>query len=132
MYQQSYKITGMTCQGCANTVHKAISQVQGASHVIVDLASGLVHIESSVPVSNQDVANALSSKPAYQVDGISKSENEFWNDQSIWKRSGFNTLNCLIGCSIGDFGMIIYLQASCGLFVRQMHRSSPLFSFSKL
>ena len=28
-----------------------------------------------------------------------------------WKRASFNTLNCLIGCSIGDFGMIIFLQA---------------------
>ncbi len=35
----------------------------------------------------------------------------FWGDKSIWKRSGVNTFNCLIGCTIGDFGMIIYLQA---------------------
>ncbi|MGB0166450.1 MAG: DUF4396 domain-containing protein [Luteibaculum sp.] len=35
----------------------------------------------------------------------------FWKDQNIWKRSAGNTLNCLIGCSIGDFGMIIFLQA---------------------
>lgn len=111
MHQQSYKITGMTCQGCANTVQKAISQVQGASNVKVDLALGLVHIESTVPVSNFEVASALASNPTYQVEGILKSKNQFWMDQSTWARSGFNTLNCLIGCSIGDFGMIIYLQA---------------------
>lgn len=35
----------------------------------------------------------------------------FWSDRVKWKRASFNTLNCLIGCSIGDFGMIIYLQA---------------------
>lgn len=35
----------------------------------------------------------------------------FWLDNNIWKRASFNTLNCLIGCSIGDFGMIIYTQA---------------------
>lgn len=35
----------------------------------------------------------------------------FWNDGRMWKRSAFNTFSCLVGCSIGDFGMIIYLQA---------------------
>jgi len=35
----------------------------------------------------------------------------FWNDSHAWKKAGKNTLNCLIGCSIGDFGMIISLQA---------------------
>jgi hypothetical protein len=34
----------------------------------------------------------------------------FWSDKGIWKRSSLTTLTCLAGCSIGDFGMIIYLQ----------------------
>ena len=34
-----------------------------------------------------------------------------WKNTVNWKRASFNTLNCLIGCSIGDFGMIIFLQA---------------------
>ena len=35
---------------------------------------------------------------------------EFWLDRSKWKTSAFNTLICLIGCSIGDFGTILYFQ----------------------
>jgi cation transport ATPase len=35
----------------------------------------------------------------------------FWEDKLVWQKASRNTLNCLIGCSIGDFGMIIYLQA---------------------
>ncbi|MCR9254296.1 MAG: DUF4396 domain-containing protein [bacterium] len=35
----------------------------------------------------------------------------FWNDLKLWNRASFNTLNCLIGCSIGDFGMVFFLQA---------------------
>ena len=35
----------------------------------------------------------------------------FWTDQPRWRRAAFNTLSCLLGCSIGDFAMIIYLQA---------------------
>jgi len=35
----------------------------------------------------------------------------FWNNLNTWNRASFNTLNCLIGCSIGDYGMLIFLQA---------------------
>jgi len=35
---------------------------------------------------------------------------DFWLDRSKWKTSAFNTLICLIGCSIGDFGTILYFQ----------------------
>jgi len=42
-----------------------------------------------------------------------------WNDTGAWKKASRNTLNCLIGCSIGDFGMIIYIQAN--------HPETPIF-----
>lgn len=38
-------------------------------------------------------------------------QTSFWGDKAFWKRASINTFNCLIGCTIGDFGMIIYLQA---------------------
>lgn len=31
-------------------------------------------------------------------------------DPVAWKKAAKNTLNCLIGCSIGDFGTIIIVQ----------------------
>ena len=34
----------------------------------------------------------------------------YWRDRGTWRVASRNTLNCLIGCSIGDFGMIIFLQ----------------------
>ena len=33
-----------------------------------------------------------------------------WNCKNTWAKSSYNTLWCLIGCSIGDFGTIIYFQ----------------------
>ena len=33
-----------------------------------------------------------------------------WFCQSTWKKSAQNTLWCLLGCSIGDFGTIYYFQ----------------------
>src|SRR5688572_5981006 len=35
----------------------------------------------------------------------------FWQNGRTWKVASRNTLNCLIGCMIGDIGMIVYLQA---------------------
>ena len=35
-----------------------------------------------------------------------------WNDKSIWARSAKNTTWCLIGCSIGEFGTLIYYSLS--------------------
>ena len=33
-----------------------------------------------------------------------------WKCLNTWKQSANNTLWCLIGCSIGDFGTILYFQ----------------------
>lgn len=47
----------------------------------------------------------------YQFPKIGIKKGISWKNPKNWKRASFNTLNCLIGCSIGDFGMIIFLQA---------------------
>ena len=40
-----------------------------------------------------------------------ENKNEFdWNCKNTWFKSAKNTLWCLIGCSIGDFGTIYYFQ----------------------
>ena len=33
-----------------------------------------------------------------------------WSCKSTWKRSAKNTMWCVIGCSIGDFGTILFFQ----------------------
>ena len=38
------------------------------------------------------------------------SENFNWSCKNTWKISAKNTLWCLIGCSIGDFGTILFFQ----------------------
>ena len=35
-----------------------------------------------------------------------------WTCKNTWKRSSYNTMWCLIGCSIGDFGTILFFQFS--------------------
>ena len=33
-----------------------------------------------------------------------------WNCKHTWKKSAHNTAWCLLGCSIGDFGTILFFQ----------------------
>ena len=33
-----------------------------------------------------------------------------WSDKDVWKKSAYNTMWCLIGCSIGDLGTIAAFQ----------------------
>ena len=35
-----------------------------------------------------------------------------WMCKHTWKRASINTLWCLLGCSIGDFGTILFFQAT--------------------
>ena len=35
-----------------------------------------------------------------------------WNCRHTWKKSSQNTAWCLLGCSIGDFGTILFFQIS--------------------
>ena len=45
-----------------------------------------------------------------------------WKCLDTWKKSANNTLWCLIGCSIGDFGTIIYFQITSGkLYIDTSH-----------
>ena len=42
---------------------------------------------------------------------VSKVETNFsWSCKRTWKRSAKNTIWCVIGCSIGDFGTILFFQ----------------------
>ena len=38
-----------------------------------------------------------------------------WKCKKTWKRSAKNTFWCLLGCSIGDFGTILYFQLTNSL-----------------
>ena len=35
-----------------------------------------------------------------------------WADRPVWGQASYNTMWCLIGCSIGDLGTILYFQVT--------------------
>ncbi len=114
--KHKYSISGMTCNGCATTVEKALKSLAEVKDVNISLGdmSAEIIMDHHVPITS--LQQALKPFPSYQISenghrsSVSKKSQGFWQDQNVWKRASLNTLNCLIGCSIGDFMMIIFLQ----------------------
>jgi copper chaperone CopZ len=110
----TYSVSGMTCAGCAATVKKSLASISGVETVDIDLNSGSAIVSLTQPVPFAHLQNALSAYPSYKISDVDAAPhprgNPFWNDSQVWMRASFNTLNCLIGCSIGDFAMVIFLQ----------------------
>lgn len=111
----TYHVSGMNCSGCAASVEKALKKVAGVMEAKVNLDQSMVAITTSHPMETSKLQQGLASYPGYQLSEhgtkTSPAQQHFWSDTILWKRASFNTLNCLIGCSIGDFAMILYLQA---------------------
>jgi len=97
--------TTLHCQGCVNKIKPHLDQDNRIKQWSADVGDSVVlTIDGSL--SNHDIDELL----GLEGYGLKNSEG-FWLDSAKWRRASFNTLNCLIGCSIGDFGMVFYLQA---------------------
>jgi len=96
--------TNINCNNCVAKVTPYLDQDQEIEYWEVDTKNPDKILTVRGAISEKKIKE-LVSKAGYQViaDG-------FWKDAAVWKRAGKNTLNCLIGCTIGDFSMMIYLQ----------------------
>lgn len=110
--KKEYQLEGLTCIGCKQKVEDLLSKVAGVENVRVELRPQTAIIETSEDIDIDVFRKALSEYPAYKIYDKKKTLviPLFWSDRNAWNRASRNTLNCLIGCSIGDFGMLIYLQ----------------------
>jgi copper chaperone CopZ len=98
--------TNLHCARCVSKLGAVLDGHPGIRHWKADVnAAGkpvTVH-----GILNQDEITGLVEKAGFKV----IPQAGFWKDRSAWKRASFNTLNCLLGCTIGDFAMVIFLQA---------------------
>jgi copper chaperone len=47
--QKTYRVVGMSCQGCVRSVTKAVQAAQPGAAISVDLAKGLVTVDAAGP-----------------------------------------------------------------------------------
>ncbi|PKV79701.1 heavy-metal-associated domain-containing protein [Nocardia fluminea] len=59
MATTTYTVTGMTCGHCVSSVKQEIGKIDGVTGVDVDLASGLVRVDSAGELADTDVAAAV-------------------------------------------------------------------------
>lgn len=59
MTNSSYTVTGMSCGHCAQAIRAEVGKLDGVTNVAVDVAGGLLTIESGAPVPADAVLAAV-------------------------------------------------------------------------
>ncbi|AAZ54989.1 heavy-metal-associated domain-containing protein [Thermobifida fusca] len=66
MASTTITVTGMTCGHCVSSVKEEISELPGVTDVRVDLESGRVEIDSTAPLSDEQIRAAVA-EAGYEV-----------------------------------------------------------------
>lgn len=114
--------TDLHCNSCVNKVEPILSSNPGIEEFTINLE----HPDKIVSIKGKELnshdliskfqdagyhAEVTAPNRIIKIEELKTPAKIYWNNRVNWRRASFNTINCLIGCSIGDFGMIIFLQA---------------------
>lgn len=66
MAQQTYTVTGMTCEHCVRSVTEEITEIGGVTEVAVDLPTGAVTVTSKQQLDD-DAVRAAVEEAGYQL-----------------------------------------------------------------
>ena len=87
--KHKYKITGMSCNGCKNHVEKTLSQIEGVTHVSVDLENGEATIDMESHISIDHFKEALEKDGgSYQIHNFGENPMPSKNRKSNEKGTG--------------------------------------------
>lgn len=79
--KHTYTVTGMTCNGCKDSVEKALQSIDAVEHVEVDLETSEVVVRMSEHISTAKLQNVLANK-------FTISENK---ERNVFKSSAINS-----------------------------------------
>ncbi|MEM8846661.1 MAG: heavy metal-associated domain-containing protein [Bacteroidota bacterium] len=82
--EQTYSVTGMTCQGCVASVKEKLSKVDGVLNVVVDLEKGEASMQSSKSIALTQLQSALPTKYTIAGKGNVLSSRESSEEKSKW------------------------------------------------
>lgn len=57
--KSEYSVSGMTCEHCVSSVKEEVSKIDGVTGVAVNLASGVVSVESESAPAAEAIAAAI-------------------------------------------------------------------------
>lgn len=116
--------TNMHCASCVTKLAKVLDHSPKVHHWKADMQSPAKTVTVHGDLSESELRTFIQEAGFQVTDTAAPASHHhhhhtahhddpksgFWSDKKVWKRSALNTLSCLIGCLIGDFAMIIYLQ----------------------
>lgn len=114
--------TDLHCNKCVDKIEPALKNNSSINNYkfelehpdkLVTIEGNNLNIDSIISEFKDEGYTALPYKKqqVFHFPEVKSVKKDFWKNRKNWNRASFNTLNCLIGCSIGDFGMLIFLQA---------------------
>ena len=121
--------TNINCGNCLSKVTPVFNAEPRITHWEVNTADPDKLLTVSGPDISPDFISSLVSRAGYSVQAGSASPlfeagtpgarvlpkaEGFWSSPPVWKRAAANTLNCLIGCTLGDFAVLVYFQQHPG------------------
>jgi cation transport ATPase len=103
--------TNLHCGSCEVKLGKTLNAEKKIKRWSADLKSPGKVVTIHGELQEREAIEAVH-KAGFTATPVTQSNQKrvFWKDRKIWNKAAQNTLNCLIGCSIGDFAMIIFLQ----------------------
>ncbi|MDF1550981.1 MAG: DUF4396 domain-containing protein [Bacteroidales bacterium] len=114
--------TDLHCNKCVDKIEPHLKGISAVNNYkfqldhpdkLVIIEGDNINVGSVISIFKNEgyTASPYKKEQLFQFPEVKAVKNSFWKNKNTWKRATFNTLNCLIGCSIGDFGMLIFLQA---------------------
>jgi cation transport ATPase len=111
--------TNLHCESCVTKLGKVLNNQPAIHHWKTDLNNPQKLLTVHGDLTSEELAGLLKQagfeavpekNPVQTSEALKPVAGKFWRDKKIWSRASFNTFYCLVGCMIGDFAMIIYLQ----------------------
>lgn len=62
MHELHFTMTNLTCEACIKVSTIALKKLPGVTDVMIDLATGAAHLQSSEPINPKEVEEVLNAK----------------------------------------------------------------------
>ncbi len=67
MTTTTYRVSGMSCGHCSQSVSDEVKKIEGVTDVEIDLESGSVRVESDAPIDEAVIRAAVDEAGDYEV-----------------------------------------------------------------
>lgn len=112
----TYKVTGMTCEGCVSTVQKVLSEIKGVENVSVTLNPPQAVIKMQHHIDVSEMNSELQKSGKYSIEEAASVHSEMMQSGNAEEVSKFKTYKPLIIVFLYILLGVVLLQINAGGF----------------